>query len=91
MFCIAGCSLAPDLPDDERIGTGMARQLSWPSLLPAKDLPRSSGDVVIRTEVAQEESDTLRARADALRARAAGMTKPILTPQDRASLGATNG
>jgi hypothetical protein len=63
--CLAGCADWPDLPDPPGV-VGTAA----PRISPLSNLP---GPALAETEALDEETRRLQARADSLRARAAGI------------------
>lgn len=84
--CIAGCTLTPELPTGGRVATSDDADLQWPTLLPSNSLPSVPSEQDPRIAELDEETQAILKRAEALRAKAAGLNGPILTQQERNAL-----
>jgi len=89
-MAVSACSLAPELPSAERVGSGNDSTLEWPSLLPLGQLPQQSTTIGGELSEMSNETQALAARAEALRNRADAMKGDILTPADRRALSGKN-
>ncbi len=81
-FCIAGCSFAPDVPTS----AAPPEAVSWPTLLPSEALREVTSGLEARPAALDEETQKLAAQAADLRARAARLGPPVLTPAERQRL-----
>ncbi|WP_118133043.1 hypothetical protein [Oceanicella sp. SM1341] len=87
---LAGCgTLGPELGDYELTESDAVRDAPWPRLvdIPEPPAPGSFSAAVPDPQTGQQLQTDLAAEAVAMRARAAELAAPVLTPADLARLG----